>query len=66
MTEAKIQNRKRKTSLRVITEMGMGWIHDEYHAWHGKAPNDAQLENALAQNYTGGELELLRLLITNF
>jgi transketolase len=20
------------------------------HAWHGKAPNDAQLENALAQN----------------
>jgi hypothetical protein len=20
------------------------------HAWHGKAPNDAQLENAFAQN----------------
>jgi transketolase len=20
------------------------------HAWHGKAPNDAQLENALGQN----------------
>jgi transketolase len=27
------------------------------HAWHGKAPNDAQLENALAQNYVGGELD---------
>jgi transketolase len=27
------------------------------HAWHGKAPNDAQLENALAQNNAGGELD---------
>jgi transketolase len=27
------------------------------HAWHGKAPNDAQLENALAQNYNAGELD---------
>jgi transketolase len=28
------------------------------HAWHGKAPNDAQLENALAQNNNvGGELD---------
>ena len=33
------------------TEMGNGvdfMMHT--HAWHGKAPNDAQLENALAQN----------------
>jgi transketolase len=27
------------------------------HAWHGKAPNDEQLENALAQNYAGGQLD---------
>ena len=35
------------------TEMGNGvdfMMHT--HAWHGKAPNDAQLENALAQNPT--------------
>jgi transketolase len=25
------------------------------HAWHGKAPNDTQLEIALGQNYTEGE-----------
>ena len=33
------------------TEMGNGvdfMMHT--HAWHGKAPSDAQLENALAQN----------------
>ena len=33
------------------TEMGNGvdfMMHT--HAWHGKAPNDAQLESALAQN----------------
>jgi transketolase len=33
------------------TEMGNGVDFMMYtHAWHGKAPNDAQLENALAQN----------------
>lgn len=35
----------------LYTEMGNGvdfMMHT--HAWHGKAPNDAQLENALAQN----------------
>ena len=33
------------------TEMGNGVDYMMYsHAWHGKAPNDAQLENALAQN----------------
>ena len=39
------------------TEMGNGVDFMMYsHAWHGKAPNDTQLETALAQNYnTGGE-----------
>ena len=33
------------------TEMGNGVDFMMYtHAWHGKAPNDVQLENALAQN----------------
>jgi len=33
------------------TEMGNGVDYMMYsHAWHGKAPNDAQLETALAQN----------------
>ena len=35
----------------LYTEMGNGvdfMMHT--HAWHGKAPNDEQLENALAQN----------------
>jgi transketolase len=33
------------------TEMGNGVdFMMNTHAWHGKAPNDAQLENALAQN----------------
>ena len=33
------------------TEMGNGVDYMMYsHSWHGKAPNDAQLENALAQN----------------
>jgi transketolase len=30
--------------------MGMEDFMMNTHAWHGKAPNDAQLENALAQN----------------
>jgi transketolase len=33
------------------TEMGNGVDYMMFsHAWHGKAPNDAQLENALSQN----------------
>ena len=33
------------------TEMGNGVDYMMYsHAWHGKAPNDAQLETALSQN----------------
>jgi transketolase len=55
---SKIQNRKRKTIVLLHTEMGNGGgFHDEYSCL-GKAPNDAQLENALAQNYNaGGELD---------
>jgi transketolase len=42
----KIKNWKRKTSLYVVhTEMGNGVDYMMYsHAWHGKAPNDAQLK----------------------
>ena len=33
------------------TEMGNGVDYMMHtHAWHGKAPSDEQLENALAQN----------------
>ncbi|MBC7641461.1 MAG: transketolase, partial [Flavobacterium sp.] len=43
------------------TEMGNGVNYMMYsHAWHGKAPNDAQLENALAQNpETLGDYKLM-------
>lgn len=38
------------------TEMGHGVDYMMgTHAWHGKAPNDAQLEAALTQNYCEGE-----------
>lgn len=40
------------------TEMGHGvdfMMHT--HAWHGKAPNDEQLANALAQNYSEDEVD---------
>jgi transketolase len=38
------------------TEMGHGVDYMMgTHAWHGKAPNDAQLETALTQNYTETE-----------
>jgi hypothetical protein len=36
------------------------------HAWHGKAPNDAQLENALAQNNNGRRIRLLRIKIVDY
>ena len=60
MTEAKSRTGKGKPVCVLLhTEMGSGvdfMMHT--HAWHGKAPNDAQLENALAQNNnTGGELD---------
>ena len=58
MTEAKSRTGKGKPVCVLLhTEMGNGVDFMMYsHAWHGKAPNDAQLEIALAQNYnTGGE-----------
>lgn len=49
---AKSMTRKGKpVCILLYTEMGNGvdfMMHT--HAWHGKAPNDAQLESALAQN----------------
>ncbi len=52
MTEAKSRTGKGKPVCVLLhTEMGNGvdfMMHT--HAWHGKAPNDAQLESALAQN----------------
>jgi transketolase len=59
MTEAKSRTGKGKPVCVLLhTEMGNGVDMMNTHAWHGKAPNDAQLENALAQNYNaGGELD---------
>lgn len=52
MTEAKAKTGKEKpVCVLLYTEMGNGvdfMMHT--HAWHGKAPNDDQLANALAQN----------------
>lgn len=54
MAEAKAKTGNGKPVCVLLhTEMGNGvdfMMHT--HAWHGKAPNDAQLENALAQNPT--------------
>jgi len=52
MNEAKAKTGKGKPiAVLLYTEMGNGvdfMMHT--HAWHGKAPNDAQLESGLAQN----------------
>ncbi|MEN8856803.1 MAG: transketolase [Flavobacteriaceae bacterium] len=52
LTDAKSRTGKGKpVCILLFTEMGNGidfMMHT--HAWHGKAPNDEQLENALAQN----------------
>jgi transketolase len=58
MTEAKSRTGKGKPVCVLLhTEMGNGVMMNT-HAWHGKAPNDAQLENVLAQNNNvGGELD---------
>lgn len=52
LTEAKSRSGKGKpVCILLYTEMGNGvdfMMHT--HAWHGKAPNDEQLESALAQN----------------
>lgn len=57
MTDAKSRTGKGKPVCVLLhTEMGNGVDYMMYsHAWHGKAPNDEQLENALAQNYSEGE-----------
>ncbi|RZJ64315.1 MAG: transketolase [Flavobacterium sp.] len=57
MTEAKALTGKGKPVCVLLhTEMGNGvdfMMHT--HAWHGKAPSDAQLETALLQNYIDTE-----------
>lgn len=57
MTDAKSRIGKGKPVCVLLhTEMGNGVDYMMYsHAWHGKAPNDEQLANALAQNYCEGE-----------
>lgn len=59
MNEAKSLTGKGKPVCVLLhTEMGHGvdfMMHT--HAWHGKAPNDAQLEAALAQNTTTQETD---------
>ncbi|KFC61008.1 transketolase [Flavobacterium gilvum] len=60
MNEAKARTGKGKPVCVLLhTEMGNGVDYMMYsHAWHGKAPNDAQLANALEQNYnTGGNTD---------
>jgi transketolase len=57
MTQAKSKTGKGKPVCVLLhTEMGNGVDYMMYsHAWHGKAPNDTQLEAALAQNYSETE-----------
>ena len=52
MTEAKSKTgNKKPVCVLLHTEMGNGVDYMMHtHAWHGKAPNSEQLENALAQN----------------
>ena len=52
LAEAKSLTGKGKpVCILLYTEMGNGVDYMMHtHAWHGKAPNDEQLENALAQN----------------
>lgn len=52
MTEAKSKTGQGKPVCVLLhTEMGNGVDYMMYsHAWHGKAPNDEQLANALSQN----------------
>ena len=57
MTEAKSRTGKgRPVCVLLHTDMGNGVDYMMYtHAWHGKAPNDEQLEKALMQNYCEAE-----------
>jgi transketolase len=59
MTDAKSRTGKGKPVCVLLhTEMGNGVDYMMYsHAWHGKAPNDAQLETALTQNYLEDETD---------
>lgn len=59
MTEAKAKTGQGKPVCVLLhTEMGHGVDYMMHtHAWHGKAPNDAQLEAALSQNYTETEAD---------
>ncbi|RCS26885.1 transketolase [Polaribacter sp. WD7] len=52
LTDAKALTGKGKpVCILLYTEMGNGVDYMMHtHAWHGKAPNDEQLKNALAQN----------------
>lgn len=50
-TARSLTGKQKPVCILLYTEMGNGvdfMMHT--HAWHGKAPNDAQLESALAQN----------------
>ncbi len=50
-TSKSMTGKQKPVCILLYTEMGNGvdfMMHT--HAWHGKAPNDAQLESALAQN----------------
>jgi len=57
LTDAKSRTGKGKPVCVLLhTEMGNGVDYMMFsHAWHGKAPNDEQLANALTQNYCEGE-----------
>jgi len=59
MTDAKSLTGKGKPVCVLLhTEMGHGVDYMMHtHAWHGKAPNDAQLEAALLQNYLEDETD---------
>jgi len=59
MTDAKSRTGKGKPVCVLLhTEMGHGVDYMMHtHAWHGKAPNDAQLEAALLQNYLEDETD---------
>jgi transketolase len=59
MTDAKSRTGQGKPVCVLLhTEMGHGVDYMMHtHAWHGKAPNDVQLETALLQNYLEDETD---------
>ena len=63
LAKSKLGNEK-PIAILMETEMGNGvdfMMHT--HAWHGKAPNDEQLANALAQNEENPRRLLIRKII---